>query len=130
MDIYAENILEHYRNPQNKGLLKNPDISFKDTNPLCGDEIEIQILLDEEKIRDIRFNGKGCAISQAAASMLTEMAKGKSLKDVLGMDKQELLDTLGVQLSAVRLKCGLLAYKVLKAGVCKHLHVEMSESEM
>jgi len=126
MDIYAENILEHYRNPQNFGKLPKADISFKDNNPLCGDEIEIQILLNHDKIKEIRFNGKGCAISQAAASMLTEMAKGKSLREVLGMDKQELLDTLGVQLSAVRLKCGLLAYKVLKAGVCKHLHVEMS----
>ena len=130
MDMYAENILEHYRHPQNKGTLPKHDISFKDNNPLCGDEIEIQVLLEKDKVKDIRFDGKGCAISQAAASMLTEMVKGKTLKEVLGMDKQELLDTLGVQLSAVRLKCGLLAYKVLKAGVCKRLHVEMSEGEI
>jgi len=127
MDIYAENILDHYRNPQNFGKLTKADISFKDNNPLCGDEIEIQILLDGEKIKEIHFSGKGCAISQAAASILTEMTKGKTLNDVLKMDKQELLDTLGVQLSSVRLKCGLLAYKVLKAGVCRHLHVQMSE---
>ncbi len=129
MDMYAENILEHYRHPQNKGILKHADISFRDNNPLCGDEIEIQVLLEKDKVKDIKFSGKGCAISQAAASMLTEMVKGRSLKDVLGMDKQELLDTLGVQLSAVRLKCGLLAYKVLKAGVFKHLHIEMGEEE-
>ncbi|MBI2579296.1 MAG: SUF system NifU family Fe-S cluster assembly protein [Candidatus Aenigmarchaeota archaeon] len=127
MDIYAENILEHYRNPQNFGKIAKPDISFRDTNPLCGDEIEIQILLNGDRIKDIKFDGKGCAISQAAASMLTEMVKGKSLRDVLGIEKKNILEELGVQLSAVRLKCALLAYKALKAGVCTHLHVEMRE---
>lgn len=127
MDIYAENILEHYRHPQNFGTLRHADIKFSDTNPLCGDEIEIQLVLNGDKIKDIRFNGKGCAISQASASMLTEMAKGRTLKDVLEMDKKELMDTLGVELSAVRLKCALLSYKVLKAGICRHLHVEMGD---
>ncbi|MDI6721288.1 MAG: SUF system NifU family Fe-S cluster assembly protein [Candidatus Aenigmarchaeota archaeon] len=129
MDIYAENILEHYRHPQNFGTLKHADIEFRDTNPLCGDEIEIQILLEKDRIKDIRFSGKGCAISQASASMLTEMAKWKTLNDILNMSKQDLLDTLGVQFSAVRLKCALLSYKVLKAGVCAHLHVEMEGEE-
>jgi nitrogen fixation NifU-like protein len=110
-------IIEHYKNPQNFGHLENPDIVHEEGNPSCGDQIRIELKIDNDKITDVRFSGKGCAISQAAASILTEAIKGKTLDEVKQFDKQKMLDLLGIEVSAMRLKCALLALKVVKAGV-------------
>lgn len=109
-------ILEHYKNPQNFGRLEDPDISHEEGNPACGDQIQIDIKLDQGRISDIRFSGKGCAISQAAASILTEEIKGKTLEEVKEFDKQQMLDLLGIEISGMRLKCALLALKIVKVG--------------
>lgn len=94
----------------------------KDSNPLCGDVIEMQLELDKNNlVKDVKFNGQGCAISQASASMLTEIVKGKNLNDVRGISKEDILSLIGGQLSAVRLKCALLSLKVLKTGVYDYL---------
>ncbi len=115
-DLYRENILEHYKNPSNYGILQDPDISYTDSNPLCGDEIRIDINLDNNKVKDVRFQGKGCAISKASASMLTEMIEGMSLEEMKEITKEDIMDVLGITLGPVRIKCALLSLKVLKAG--------------
>ena len=116
--LYREEILEHYKYPRNRGSIANPDITYKDTNPLCGDECQIDIALDEKKnVKEIKFNAKGCAISQAATSMLTDMVEGKSLEEIKKIGKEEILKELGMELGPVRLKCALLCLKVLKSGV-------------
>jgi len=120
-EFYTEMILDYYRNPRNFGSLENPDVKVRDSNPLCGDVIEMQIKFNGNNIKDIKFNGKGCAISQASASILTEMAKGKNIYDLIKLDKKELLENLGIELSAVRLKCALLSFKVLKLGLFTYL---------
>lgn len=120
--IYSEIILDYYRNPRNKGKLDKPQIQARDTNPLCGDVIEIQMDLDgDSKVKDIKFNGMGCAISQASASMLTELVKGKSLDEVRKISKEDILSLIGGQLSAVRLKCALLSLKVMKTGLYNYI---------
>ncbi len=115
--IYRELILEHNKNPHNRGTLDPHDYSYQDTNPLCGDEVRIDVRVSDDKIADIAFSGRGCAISQASASILTEMVKGQPLADVKALDKEDLLDELGIPLSPARLKCALLSLKVLKAGI-------------
>jgi nitrogen fixation NifU-like protein len=110
-------IIEHYKNPQNFGHLENPDIVHEEGNPSCGDQIRIELKIENNRIADVCFSGKGCAISQAAASILTEEIKGKTLDEVKQFDKQKMLDLLGIELSAMRLKCALLALKVVKAGI-------------
>jgi len=120
--IYSEIILDYYRNPRNKGKLDKPQIQARDTNPLCGDVIEIQMDLDgDSKVKDIKFNGMGCAISQASASMLTELVKGKSLDEARKISKEDILSLIGGQLSAVRLKCALLSLKVMKTGLYNYI---------
>ncbi len=116
-DFYRENILDHYKNPRNFGTIDHPDISHQENNPLCGDVVRIDLKLDGEKIAEVKFSGQGCAISQASASMLTEMIAGHTLDEVKKIGKEEILDNLGIPLGPVRLKCALLALKVLKAGV-------------
>ena len=116
-DFYRQNILEHYQNPRNFGTLDSPDISAEDSNPLCGDIIRIDLSVTDGVIAAVRFTGKGCAISRAAASMLTEEIVGKSLDDVKGIGREEVLEMLGIELGPVRLKCALLALKTLKVGV-------------
>ena len=120
-NMYADIILDYYRNPRNFGHIENADITAKDYNPLCGDEIEINIKLNGNAVKDIKFIGKGCAISQAAASMLTELVMGKKLEDAAKLGKQDILDMLGIQISYVRIKCALLSLKVLKLGVYSHI---------
>ena len=116
-DMYRENILDHYQNPRHYGTLEDPDISYEDDNPLCGDVIRLDIKLDDEgRISQVAFSGEGCAISQASASMLTEEILGKTLDEVKQMSKDDILEMLGIQLGPVRLKCALLSLKVLKAG--------------
>jgi nitrogen fixation NifU-like protein len=111
-----ENILDHYENPRNRGTLDHPDISHEEDNPVCGDHIRIDIKVDDGIVSDIRFSGKGCSISQATASMLTEEVKGKSLEAVKRIDKDAVLEMLGIPIGPVRMKCALLSLKVLKAG--------------
>ncbi len=115
-DLYRDNIIDHYQNPRNYGTLDQPDISYEDSNPVCGDEIRIDLKIDQGRVVDARFHGHGCSISQASASMLTEEIIGKTLDEVKRIDKQYLLDLLGIPLGPVRLKCALLSLKVLKAG--------------
>jgi nitrogen fixation protein NifU and related proteins len=115
--MYREQIIDLYENPLNQGTLDAADISYEEDNPLCGDVIRIDIRLDErQRIADIKWAGQGCAISQAAASLLTEEVKGMSLDEVKNYTKEELLELLGISLSMQRLKCALLSFKVLKAG--------------
>ena len=116
-EIYRENILDHYKHPRHRGTLEHPDITYEDANPLCGDRIRMDLKIDDGKIADIRFSGVGCSISQAAASMLCEEVQGKSLDEVKKIGRDEVLEMLGIELGPVRLKCGLLALKTLKAGV-------------
>ena len=122
-DIYKELILDYYRNPKNFGKLEKFDIDARDTNPLCGDELEMQIRVGEgQKMEEIKFTGKGCAISQASASMLTELAKGKPLEWVKGLSKEDIFKMLGnPDLGPSRVKCALLGMKVLKTGVYGYL---------
>lgn len=121
-EIYKEIILDYYRNPRNYGRLEKYDIVARDSNPLCGDEVEMQVKVDDGKISDIRFIGKGCAISQASASMLTELAKGKPLEWVRDLSKDDILRMLGnPDLGPARIKCALLGMKVLKIGVYGYL---------
>jgi nitrogen fixation protein NifU and related proteins len=128
--VYSEIILDYYRHPRNKGSLSHPQIMAKDSNPLCGDVIEMQLELDKSNlVKDVKFNGQGCAISQASASMLTELVKGKNLDEVRGISKEDILSLIGGQLSAVRLKCALLSLKVLKTGVYDYLGSSSSTKE-
>ena len=116
-DLYRELILDHYQHPHNHGEIPDADISYEDSNPLCGDQIRIDIKLKNDVVEDVKFNGKGCAISQATASMLTDELIGKSLDEIKSLDKQFVLDMLGIPLGPTRLKCALLPLKVIKAGV-------------
>ena len=116
-DLYRELIIERYKEPQFKGELDPHDITFEDDNPLCGDHIRIDLRLDEnERVTEAAFSGQGCAISQASADLLMESVVGKSLSEVRALNKDDLLDLLGIELGPVRLKCALLSLKVLKAG--------------
>jgi nitrogen fixation protein NifU and related proteins len=129
-DFYRELILDYYRNPRNFGKLDPHDIDAKDLNPLCGDEIEMQIRVSPEKdrIEEIKFIGKGCAISLASASMLTEMAKGKPLEWVRVLSREDILKMLGTSdLGPARIKCAMLPVKVLKTGVYGYLGAKFAE---
>ena len=126
-DIYKDIILDYYRNPRNYGELPDPDVRAKDSNPLCGDIIEMQLKIREGKIDDIRFTGKGCAISQASASMLTEAVKGKTLDEVKGMGKPDVLELLGIDPGPTRIKCALLGLKVLKLAIYGYLGQTVTE---
>lgn len=115
--LYREAILDHYRNPRNRGMLDPADFSYEDVNPLCGDEIRIDVRTDGERVTDVRFSGRGCAISQAAASILMEMVDGQPLDEVKAISREDLLEELGVPISPARMKCAMLGLKVLKAGI-------------
>lgn len=120
-DIYREIILDHYRNPRNKGKIDNPDVVIHDSNPLCGDQIDIYLKVVEGQIKDIKFDGKGCAISQASASMLTEMVMDKPLTTAKDISKDVVLENIGLtNLGPARIKCALLSLKVLKMGMVKY----------
>jgi len=120
-DIYKDIILDYYRHPRNFGDLPEPDVRSKDSNPLCGDVIEMQIKVRDGKIDDLRFKGRGCAISQASASMLTELAKGKTLDEIKSLGKEDILSMLGIDPGPTRIKCALLGLKVIKLGVYGYL---------
>ena len=128
-DIYREIILDHYRNPRNKGRISNADVSFHDSNPLCGDEIDMHLKVEDDIVKDIKFEGRGCAISQASASMLTEMVMNKSLTSVKELDKDDILENIGlVNLGPARIKCALLSLKVLKMGMVEYYASKDPES--
>ncbi|MDH3944017.1 MAG: iron-sulfur cluster assembly scaffold protein [Anaerolineae bacterium] len=117
-DLYREQIIERYKNPHYRGVLDPHDISYEDDNPLCGDHIRIDLRVDESDIvTEAAFSGQGCSISLASADLLVESVIGKPLEQVKQIDKETLLDMLGIELGPVRLKCALLSLKVLKAGV-------------
>jgi nitrogen fixation protein NifU and related proteins len=117
-DLYREIIIEHYKHPTYRGHLDPHDIQFADSNPLCGDHIEITLRTDHQgNVAEARFDGHGCAISQASADLLMESIVGKPMEDVKKLNKQDILEMLGIDLGPVRLKCALLSLKVLKAGV-------------
>jgi nitrogen fixation protein NifU and related proteins len=130
-DMYREIILEHYRHPHNAGTLELPDVSYEDSNPLCGDRIRIDLKMEGDVIADVRFQGRGCAISQAAASLLTDEIKGKSLDDVRAFGKDEMLDLIGIPLdkNPVRIKCALLGLKTLKAGVYEYIGAHADDDD-
>ena len=120
-DMYQDHILEHYENPYNRLTLAHPTLEFRDLNPLCGDEVRIQACLDAHgRVAQACFDGKGCIISLAAASMLMEAVEGKTLDEVKKIDRQEMLDLLGVPLTTMRVKCAMLALRTLQKAI--HLY--------
>lgn len=128
-DIYHEMIVDYSRNPINYGEIKDHDVTFHDSNPLCGDSIDIDMKIDDQKVSDIKFHGKGCAICMACSSVLTELTKGKSLDDVRKIEKNDVLSELGLEhLQAVRIKCALLSLKVLKSALYTYLGNHMDDS--
>jgi nitrogen fixation protein NifU and related proteins len=116
-DFYRDFILDHYRNPRNFGHLSDPDASAEDLNPLCGDQIRMEFDVDDAGVvRDVRFSGKGCAISQASASMLTETIKGMPLQEIAKLSKDVVLENVGIGISPTRLKCATLGLRVAKSA--------------
>ena len=119
--MYREVILDHYKNPRGHGLLEHPDAEAEGQNPLCGDEVSIYVAFgdDGDTIDEVKFSGRGCAISQAATSMLTELVKGRSATEVAALPRDELLEEIGIPLTPVRLKCALLGLSTLKLALHK-----------
>jgi len=116
-DLFRENILEHYKRSAHRGTIEQPDVTYEDANPLCGDRLRMDFRIRDDKIEDVRFEGHGCSISQAAASMLCEKIHGMPLEDARRIGRGEVLEMLGIELGPVRLKCALLALKTMKAGL-------------
>ena len=116
-DLYRDLILDHWKNPHNFGKLKKPTVEIKEANLLCGDDIELQIVVKKEKITDVKFSGEGCALSQAGASILTDILKGKSLSQVKRITEEKFLKILGIRPNPARLKCALLSFSALQKAL-------------
>ena len=131
-DLYRELILEHYKHPHNAGTLDHPDVSQEEYNPLCGDRVRIDLQIEDGIIKDVRFQGRGCAISQASASLLTDEILGKSEADVQAFGKEDMLALIGIPLdkNPVRIKCALLPLKALKVGVYSFLGAQIADEEI
>jgi nitrogen fixation NifU-like protein len=120
-DMYQENILDHYKHPYHRGALENPTLDYRDLNPLCGDEVRVQARVDQNGcLVEAYFDGAGCVISLAAASMLMEEAEGKTLAEIKAMERQDMLDLLGIPLTTMRVKCAMLALRTLEKSI--HLY--------
>ena len=119
--LYREAILDHYKNPRGHGVMEGADAEAEGQNPLCGDEVSIFVRFgaDGDRIEDVKFSGRGCAISQAATSMLTEMVKGRSAVEIAALPKEDLLEEIGIPLTPIRLKCAILGLGVLKVALHK-----------
>ena len=129
-DIYHEMIIDYSRNPINYGKIEDHDVTFHDSNPLCGDSIDIDMKIDDNKVSDIKFHGKGCAICMACSSVLTEITKGKNIDEVRKISKTDVLGELGLEnLQAVRIKCALLSLKVLKSALYSYLGKHLKDSQ-
>ncbi len=120
-DFYRDYILDHYRNPRNFGDLESSNVEAEDLNPLCGDQIRMQLKVEDGVVQDLRFSGKGCAISQASASMLTESIKGMKLSEVAKLSKDAVLENVGIGISPTRMKCAMLGLRVLKSAAIGRL---------
>ena len=116
-DLYRENILDHYGNPRNEGTLEDPDISHERDNPVCGDVVRIDVQLRDGRVTEARFEGQGCVISIASASMFTEEIQGKTIAELKAMDDQDIFDMLGVDLGSSRVNCAVLPLRVLQEGL-------------
>jgi len=129
-DIYHEMIIDYSRNPVNYGKIEDHDVTFHDSNPLCGDSIDIDMKFNDNKVSDIKFHGKGCAICMACSSVLTEIVKGKEIDEVRNISKHDILSELGLEhLQAVRIKCALLSLKVLKSALYSYLGKHLQDSQ-
>lgn len=117
MDMYAENILDHFQNPRHKGKIEMPTISVEEANPLCGDKLSLDLVVKNNTLTDLAFSGSGCAISQASMSMVAEELHGKPLEEAEKMSKDMIYDMLGVPISPARVKCALLSYALLKKAL-------------
>jgi nitrogen fixation NifU-like protein len=128
-DIYKEVVLDHYRSPRNFGRLNSPDFSASDNNPLCGDHVEMAVKLKDGRVDQVKFIGRGCAISMASASIITELVQGMSLEDLRSFDKEQVLEAMGnPDLGPVRIKCALLPLKTLKLGLYNYLAKQGSQT--
>jgi nitrogen fixation NifU-like protein len=126
-DLYREHILDHYKNPRNHGTIDDADVSAEGVNPLCGDQLAIDLKISDGRIEAIKFHGRGCSISQAATSMLTELAEGKTVEEAAALSKDDVLSELGIPLSPVRLKCALLGLGTLRLALNRHSGTALPE---
>ncbi len=115
--MYAENILDHFQNPRHKGTLSAATISVEEVNPLCGDKLSLDLIIENGSIKDMAFSGSGCAISQASMSMVAEELNGKSLEEAEKLSKDTIYELLGVPISPARVKCAILSYALLKKSL-------------
>jgi nitrogen fixation NifU-like protein len=128
MDFYAEELISHYEHPHNKGVISNSDSKFHEYNPTCGDDITIYLKIKNDIIEDVKFDGNGCSISIASASMLTDFVKGKKLSEIEKMDFKTLKELINIDPGPARLKCATLSLKTLKGAVFLYEHKPMDQN--